>query len=236
MYGMETTASISACDEHGRLKLCSALQMMQDCSELWIDSEPEVKRFFEEQGMCQVLASRQVDVVREPVRGERLRVETSIYEMKPKFGFRNTFVYGADGAPCYRTWSMGAFADRTTGKLRAVNDDVIASMTLENRLDMDYLDRRIAVPADGGIAAAEPFRAMRSDIDYNRHVNNVNYVRMGLDLLPEDFRVRRLRVEYRVPARLGDVLEPVVFDGRGTWTVLLRIGGRTSAVMEFAGE
>ena len=28
----------STCDSEGRLKLYSALQMMQDCSEMWIDS------------------------------------------------------------------------------------------------------------------------------------------------------------------------------------------------------
>ena len=38
--------------------------------------------------------------------------------MKPMFGFRNTFIYDAEGNPCYKTWSMGAFVDRVAGKLK----------------------------------------------------------------------------------------------------------------------
>ena len=121
-------------------------------------------------------------------------------------------------------------------RLQAVDAGTVAAMRLEERLEMDYRDRHVRVPAEGG-TAAEPFRVMRADIDYNRHANNANYVRMGLELLPEGFAVRGLRVEYRVPARLGDVLEPTVYaSGDGAaWTVVLARAGETSAIMEFTG-
>ena len=77
MYSLDFIATISNCDANGRLKLCSALQMMQDCSEMWIDSEPAVKRCFEGRGMAQLLVFRQVEVVRAPACKERLRVATS---------------------------------------------------------------------------------------------------------------------------------------------------------------
>lgn len=35
-----------------------------------------------------------------PVCKVRLRVTTPVYGMKPKSGFRNTFLSGADGTPC----------------------------------------------------------------------------------------------------------------------------------------
>ena len=40
MYSLKYKVTTSTCDSEGRLKLYSALQMMQDCSEMWIDSEP----------------------------------------------------------------------------------------------------------------------------------------------------------------------------------------------------
>ncbi|GEM_PF-3734247 len=43
MYSLTYKVTTSTCDSEGKLKLYSALQMMQDCSEMWIDSEPEVK-------------------------------------------------------------------------------------------------------------------------------------------------------------------------------------------------
>ena len=197
MYSLKYKVTTSTCDSEGRLKLCSALQMMQDCSEMWIDSEPGVKRYFAEQHMAQLLATRQVEIVRVPEYKEELTVTSSVYGMKPMFGFRNTFIYDAEGKPCYKTWSMGAFVDKSAGKLKRVDDATMASMSLEPQLEMDYKDRRIILPKEDG-EVLEPVKVLRADIDYNRHVNNANYVRMAMELLPEGFDVKGLRVEYRV--------------------------------------
>lgn len=86
MYALDFLATISNCDAEGQLKLCSALQMMQDSSEMWIDSEPVLKRFFDERGSTQLLVSRQVEIVRVPACKERLTVATSVFGMRPKFG------------------------------------------------------------------------------------------------------------------------------------------------------
>ena len=232
MYTLNYKVTTSTCDSEGRLKLYSALQMMQDCSEMWIDSEPEVKAYFARENMAQLLASRQVEVLRVPSFKEELTVTTSVYEMKPMFGFRNTFIYDADGRPCYRTWSMGAFVDKATGKLKRVDDAVANTLLIEPQLEMNYRDRRIILPKGGGEAFA-PIKVMRADIDYNRHVNNANYIRMAMELLPEDFEIKELRVEYRVAAKLGDTLTPTVYCIDGCFVVALSINNEVSAIVEF---
>ena len=232
MYTLNYKVTTSTCDSEGRLKLYSALQMMQDCSEMWIDSEPEVKAYFARENMAQLLASRQVEVLRVPSFKEELTVTTSVYEMKPMFGFRNTFIYDADGRPCYRTWSMGAFVDKATGKLKRVDDAVANTLLIEPQLEMNYRDRRIILPKGGGEAFA-PIKVMRADIDYNRHVNNANYIRMAMELLPEDFEIKELRVEYRVAAKLGDTLTPTVYRIDDGFVIALSIGNEVSAIVEF---
>ncbi len=233
MYSLQYQVTTSSCDSEGQLKLYSALQMMQDCSEMWIDSEPGVKRYFAEQNMAQLLASRQVEIVRIPSFKEKLTVITSVYGMKPMFGFRNTFIYDAEGKPCYRTWSMGAFVDKSNGKLKRVDNDTIASMTLEPQKEMTYGDRRIILPKEGG-QTYDPIPVMKADIDYNHHVNNANYIRMAMELLPDDFEVRNLRVEYRVAAKLSDTLTPTVYHPEEeTFLISLSIGEEVSAIMEF---
>ncbi len=237
MYSLNYKVTTSTCDSEGQLKLYSALQMMQDCSEMWIDSEPGVKRYFKEQKMAQLLASRQVEIIRVPEYKESLTVTTSVYGMKPMFGFRNTYIYDADGQPCYRTWSMGAFVDKSTGKLKRVDDATIASMRLEPKLEMNYKDRRIILPkAENEVVTCAPVSVQRADIDYNRHMNNANYIRMAMELLPEDFKVKGLRVEYRVAAKLGDVLLPVVYRIDSGIIVSLSIGSEVSAIIEFEQE
>ena len=232
MYSLKYKVTTSTCDSEGQLKLYSALQMMQDCSEMWIDSEPGVRQYFAEQNMAQLLASRQVEVIRVPEYKEELTVTSTVYGMKPIFGFRNTFIYDAEGKPCYRTWSMGTFVDKENGKLKRVDDATIASMTLEPQLEMNYRDRRIILPKEGG-EVLEPIRVLRSDIDYNKHMNNANYVRMAMELLPDDFVVEGLRVEYRVAAKLGDMLVPTIYRIDDGIIVALSVGADVAAIIEF---
>ena len=201
-------------------------------------------------------ATRQVEIIRVPDYKEELTVTTSVYGMKPMFGFRNTFIYDAQGNPCYKTWSMGAFVDKAAGKLKRVDDATIQSMKLEPQMEMNYKDRRIILPKgrsseshpslleDGRIATEldkvktegevlEPIKVLRADIDYNKHLNNANYVRMAMELLPEDFVVSGLRVEYRVAAKLGDCLTPTIYKTVDGIIVSLSIGSEVSAIIEF---
>ncbi len=235
MFSLNYKVTTSTCDSEGRLKLYSALQMMQDCSEMWIDSEPGVKSYFTMQNMAQLLASRQVEILRVPLYKEELTVSTSVYGMKPMFGFRNTFIYDAEGNPCYKTWSMGAFVDKSNGKLKRVDDATIASMSLEPQKEMNYLDRRIILPKETG-KSLEPIKVLRADIDYNKHMNNANYIRMAMELLPEEFIVGGLRVEYRVAAKQGDVLTPKLYYIDNSIIISLNIGEEVSAIIEFTSN
>ena len=232
MYTLNYKVTTSCCDSEGKLKLYSALQMMQDCSEMWIDSEPTARKFFNDNNMTQLLATRQVEVVRVPRFKEDLSVTTSIYEVLPMYGFRNTFIRDAQGQPCYRTWSMGAFVDLATGKLARLSEDAIASLTLEAKQEMNYRGRRIILPKQDG-TVLPPVQVMRADIDYNRHMNNANYVRIAMELLPEGFEVRDMRVEYRIAAKLGDLLSPTLYPIDGGYIVALAIDGEPSAIIEF---
>lgn len=214
------------------MKLYSALQMMQDCSEMWIDSEPAFSHYFAKQNMTQLLASRQVIIDRVPHFKEELTVTTSVYEVKPMYGFRNTFIYDAEGNPCYRAWSMGAFVDKATGKLKRVDSTAIDTLTIEPQLDMNYRDRRITIPSMSGTPCT-PIPVMRADIDYNRHVNNANYIRIAMELLPNDFEIAGLRVEYRIAAKLGNTLEPTLYIESDHIIVTLSEGKNLFVIIEF---
>ena len=56
---------------------------------------------------------------------------------------------------------------------------------------------------------------------------------MAMELLPEDFVVRGLRVEYRVAAKLGDCLIPTIYKIVDGIIISLSIGSEVSAIIEF---
>jgi len=233
MYSLDYKVTVSMCDENGRLKLFSALQMMQDCSELWKTSEPEYDRYFTENGMAQLLASRQVEVLRVPEYKENLTVTTSVFDITPMFGYRNTFIYDGQHRPCYRSWSMGAFVKLDTGRLNKLSDELVVGFKREPKLEMNYLDRRIIVPKIN-VSSTTAYAVQHNDIDYNHHMNNANYIRLALELLPAGFVVRNMRVEFKKPAKLTDELAlDVVNQSDDTIFVVERLGSEVSTIIEF---
>ena len=64
-------------------------------------------------------------------------------------------------------------------------------------------------------------------------LNNANYVRMAMELLPEEFVISGLRVEYRVAAKFGDSLVPTVYKNGKTIIISLSIGEDVAAIIEF---
>lgn len=235
MYSTSVRVVASACDENRRLKLYGALQMMQDCSVMWLDDDPVLERIYREHGITQLLASRQIEVIRVPSFMERLTVETSVWEMNPVFGYRNTFIYDEDGKPCYKSWSQGVVADRNTGKLARMPQSALQAMTFDQKLFMSYADRRIDVPVDA-LVEKPGVTILRSDLDYNHHVNNANYIRIAMDLIPAEFIVTGLRVEYKMAARLGDVLLPHCLFLDTVCYVVFYLGSRISTIIEFTGK
>ena len=58
-------------------------------------------------------------------------------------------------------------------------------------------------------------------IDTNGHVNNGQYVRLSLGLLPRDIKVTDFRLNFKKQAYPGDVLCPVVYRLEKGWMVAL---------------
>lgn len=232
MFILQETCTPTRVDENRRLKLYSAIQMMTDCDELWVDSEPFSKHTFESENRAQLLASRQVDIIRVPELRERLTISTAIYECKPLFGFRNDIIRDEQGEPCYVSYCMGAFIDLATGKLKPLPQEMIDSLTYDEQYPMEYTERRVRLPKVEPVEGM-PVSVGRDDIDYNHHMNNACYVRVAVEQLPADFEPRRMRIEYKVPARQGETLVPLLYEEDGRYYVELKCERGTCAVMSF---
>lgn len=234
MYEINNRIACSHCDADGRLKLTSAIDFMQDCSQLWLESEPLLEQFFRVQNTAQFLVSRQLDVLRYPAYGERLTARTSVYECRGFYGFRNTVLYGENNLPCMESYSVGAFVNLLTGRLTRLPKEIIASVTIEPRHEMEYLDKKIDWLPENAEQTFPSIPVAAADIDFNRHMNNAKYVQAALAFLPEH-PVKRLRVEYITPAKRGDLMIPKLsrLDEAKYCIALDSENGKPYTVMEF---
>ena len=72
----------------------------------------------------------------------------------------------------------------------------------------------------------------------SNHVNNGQYVRMAMDCIPKEFRIKQLRVEYKNQAMLEDIVCPVVAvsEDSAMYTVSLNDEeGKPYSIVEMTG-
>lgn len=235
MYIMKDRVGASRTDTNGIMKLTGAMDIIQDCSLFWIESEPSFRDFLVSNNLGMFIASRQVDILRFPVYGEKITIETRVFACRSFLGYRNTVLYGEDGLPCLLTWGLGAIVNLSTGRMARMPQSEIDKATIDDKVDMEYLDKRITLP-DIPRQRMDAIAVKRSDMDLYHHMNNVKYVDIALDFLPENLMINRLRIEYKKPAKLGDLLYPQIIKAPlGPWDILLSDSKDTPyAVMEFS--
>lgn len=234
MYTIETCVYASHTNANGCLKLASVIDMMQDCSQMWLQSEPALERFFKETNSAQVLVTRQVDLLRTPAYGEKLSVTTSVYQCRGYYGHRNTIIRDAAGALCAASWSIGAFVSLENDRLVRLPAEIPPQVVMDPQFDMAYLDKKIALP-DVAFEVLPATSVRRDDIDFNRHMNNARYVQAAMEYLPNDFEPTRLRVEYKKPAKQGDALIPRRATAAGAYYIQLTDADASPhAVLEFS--
>ncbi len=233
MYTTHERVGAAAAGADSKLTLFNMVRMMQDCSQLWLESEPAFTAFLEENNATMMIGARQMEVLRRPEYGERLSIETSIYSFKPRMGFRNTCVRDAAGQLCAQSRCTGIFVSLTTGHPCRIPAEVIEAMTYDPEVEFVLPAGKIALPEGG--RALPPIEVRPSDIDYNQHVNNAQYIRMAVDALPQLAAARTLRVEYRQAATLGTTIHPVAHEaGQQTTLAFNSAQGTRLAVLEFA--
>lgn len=211
MYDYHTQLTTSSVGPDGLQSLASAITMMQDCSLAWLESEPVMTAYLEREHVAMLLASRQLEVCRRAQLNEKLKVTTSIFAFNRLMGYRNTCIYDADGALVAKSRGVGVFVSRDTGKTMRLPQDVVDSLVYDPEIPVDVSAKKIRVP-DAEPDRVERIRARYSDLDFNGHVNNAQYIRMAVDADPTLADVRRMAVEYRLAAHVGDTIAVQAWD------------------------
>ena len=160
-----------------------------------------------DEGVAWVLARMRVAPVALPAVHERVLVETWPVGVEG-LQFRRDFILRReDGSVLARAvshWVVVSLATRRVGRIPAF----IAEVALDNTATaMDDAKQRF--PDVGEAFEAASFRARLSDVDRNRHVNNVRYMEWVMESVPEDVRSRMrladLDLTFRAESYWNDV-------------------------------
>ena len=234
MYQLKSKVRYSEAGSKSKLTYHALLNYLQDASTLHSEELGESGKQLFEKNMAWVLSFWQICIDELPETSEDICVKTWPYQTKGLFGLRNFCMENAKGDTIVKANSIWVLIDPRTGRPIRITDEVSSHYPDEPKLDMNYCDRKVLVPEvyeeKEGIVVPKYF------IDTNNHVNNAKYVMLAEQYLPEEFKVKEIRVEYKLAAVLGDMMIPRVTVEEDKVTVaFVTTAGQLYAAIQFFG-
>lgn len=210
MYHFTSKIRYSETDSKNILKLYSLVKYLQDCStfqaesiDMGIDKLRTIHRMW-------VVNAWQIDILDwEKLRGNNdIEIGTWMYDYKGIMANRNFVINDMEGNRLVNANSVWALLDTEISRPVRITDEDVMGYSKEEKIFMDYQERRITLPED--MKGLDSFPVRRHHLDSNNHVNNAAYFLMADEFLPQDFKPVRLRAEYRKSAVLGDIIYPMI--------------------------
>lgn len=234
MYQLKSKVRYSEANAKAELTYHALLNYLQDSSTFHSEELGESGAQLLEKNMAWILSFWQICIEDMPRLSQEICVKTWPYSTKGLLGLRNFCMENENGEKIVKANSIWVLVDTKTGRPIRITDEVSSHYPDEPKLEMDYCDRKIAIPEEyeekEGIVVPKYF------IDTNNHVNNAKYVMVAEQYLPEEFKVSEIRVEYKVAAVLGDMMIPhVTIKENEVTVVLVTAAGQVYATIQFLG-
>lgn len=232
MYTFESRVRYSEINyQKGGLDISSIINYFQDCSTFQSKDLNVGLDYLQSMNRAWILNSWQVQLHKTIPLGEYITIGTWPYGFKGCYGYRNFIIKNSKDEVLVSANSIWVFIDTLTGRPTKATE-ANTGYVLEPAYPMVYAERKIAVPKN--TIAHPSFPVIKSNIDSYNHVNNGQYIKMAEEFLPEEYKVRSLRVEYRKQAVLGDSILPmIVTDEDRHIVVLCDLDHSPYAIIEF---
>ena len=213
---MMSRIKFSEVGEDERLNIHQLINYFQDCStfhltDLNIDLQKMKIGFY--------MLSWQIELNKLPKLGESVKIVTFMHEGKGAFGYRNYLLYNEQNEVLAYANMSGCFIHTENGSLMKLTKAQHNAYPLGEKLEMDYLPRKIITPEFKEVYPE--ILVSKCHIDIYHHVNNAQYVAIALNYLPQDLKYTQLRVEYKQAAKLNDQLIPMTVEENGIYYISL---------------
>lgn len=204
MYSYHDRVSYSRIDKDGLLGVSNTVDALQDCCLFHSEDVGHSALLLREKHRAWLVNSWHVVFKRRPKMGEKFTVHTWPYQFKGIFGSRNFLMESPDGEVLAYADSKWFYFDSEKESPARIDDSEKEAYPTEPPYDMDYSSRKIPCPE--GLTLKEKIDVCQNYLDTNNHVNNGQYVRLAVNVLPIDYEVSEFRAEFRLAAKMGDTL------------------------------
>lgn len=234
MYQFKSRVRYSEVNSEKTLTLAALTDYLQDTCTFQSEELGVGMDFLRERKEAWILSSWEIVIKDMPKVCQEISVGTFPCSFKGFYGHRNFCVTNERDEMIAMANSLWVYINYETKKPARIPEVVAHTYdeVLQEPIAFDWSDRKIKYEGEG--VEGQPVAVHRFFIDTNEHMNNGKYIMVAEEYLPDDFKVERVRAEYRNAAVLGDVLYPVVYTEEHRITVALNDAeGKSYAVIQF---
>lgn len=208
-YSLNGRVRYSEVDSNGYLAFPALLDYFQDTSTFHGEDWGLKISYLLENNMTWVLGAWQVRLFKKAYLGDLVTASTWAYKFNHSLGFRDYEITDKDGALIAAAETQYVLLD--IGNQCPVNipGSFADIYTIEENAHRNLrLKRKIIALKEG--SKLPDIEVSNYMLDTNKHVNNTQYIKLSMSLLPGDFEFNCFRAEYKKQAHLGDVFYPVI--------------------------
>lgn len=156
-----------------------------------------------------ILLEWKLKVIKRPIYGQTLTVNTWGRNMAKFFTYRDYEIYDENNDLCVIATSKWVLIDVESNKISRLTDDIISRYQQEQKNVFQNDDiEKIDIPND--YDSIIKYTVKRRDIDLNLHMHNLYYLDLAYEALPDDIYAQRpfdkVRISYKKEIKLGDTI------------------------------
>ena len=163
MYTFDSRVRYSETDEEGNLSVVGIMNYLQDCSTFQSEDLKLGISYLNEEKRAWWLSGWQIEILRQPHFGERIRISTWPYGFKGIYGYRNFTIEDEMGNPLVRADSTWFYYDLEKGCPVRVPESQLEGYQIEDKpLAMPPAPKKIRLPETYETAALSRWNAIIS--------------------------------------------------------------------------
>lgn len=218
MYEMKIQVRYSETDQNGKVKLHQILEYFQDCVTFHSMAVGLGIRGDEQENRAWYLIAWDIQIYRYPKMAEHLTIVTEPYKMRGFYGYRRFKIVDENNNVLVEADSNWIFMD--IEKMIPVKiPKTLAVRYISSPVEDQTVRVKRKLSTEGDWKERETLTVTKIFLDSNGHVNNTYYVLWAEDVLPENYQIKEVKVDYRQSAFLKDIIQISSIEEENGWRV-----------------
>lgn len=173
-----------------KITIISLLKLMQEAS---MTNAKDLKISvweLEKENLAWVLLRKQLNLNNLPSLGQRVKVVTYPSSFDRFLAYRDYKMYDEEGSLLAYASSTWTLMNMTTRKMARMPEALMTLKVSEEENILEYPQAKLPLLKEEGIS--EEIKIRPYDIDWNGHVNNIQYVRYMIENIPSDYLAQNI--------------------------------------------